>query len=281
MSTMAEPPEMDLVDVDGVELEVHDSGSGEPVVFIHTIRDDWYAVLNEPVLADEYRLVHYHRRGYGNSTSTGVPLSIPEHAADCRVVMEHLDIDRAHIVALSGAGTIQLQLALDSPEVVHTLAVLEPLLPDVWASSDSAEEWDAVLGTAMPLLEAGEIADGVDILFQYLGGPEYREASDQHLPPGWFDRVVEDWEGALQHDFVAMNSWEFAREDASRIKAPVLNLKAANSTPGHQEIHRRVQAWIPHAESAVLPDTAHFMPETNPRGTAEALTEFFANHPMD
>ena len=281
MSTTSEAPEMELVDVDGIELEVHDSGSGEPVVIIHTIRDEWYAVLDEPVLADEYRLVHYHRRGYGNSTSTGLPLSIPEHAEDCRAVMEHLDIDRAHVVALSGAGTIQLQLALDSPEVVHTIAVLEPLLPDVWASSDSAEEWEEVLGTAMPLLEAGEIAEGVDTLFQYLGGPAYREESDRHLPPGWFDRVVEDWEKALQHDFAAMNSWEFAREDAARIEAPVLNLKAAKSTPGHQEIHRQVQEWIPHAESAVIPDTAHFMPETNPGATAEALAEFFANHPMD
>ena len=281
MSTIIETPEMELVDIDGVEMEIHDSGSGEPVVIIHTIRDEWYAVLNEPVLTDEYRLVHYHRRGYGNSTSTGVPLSIPEHAADCRAVMEHLDLERAHIVAISGGGTIQLQLALDSPEVVHTLAVLEPLIPDVWASSDSAEEWDEVLGTAMPLLESGEIAEGVDTVFQYLGGSDYREAADQHLPPGWFDRVVEDWEGPLQHDFVAMNSWEFAREDAARITAPVLNLKGANSTPGHQEIHRQVQEWIPHSESAVLPDTAHFMPVTNPRGTAEILAEFFAKHPIN
>ncbi len=281
MSTIIETPEMELVDIDGVEMEIHDSGSGEPVVIIHTIRDEWYAVLNEPVLTDEYRLVHYHRRGYGNSTSTGVPLSIPEHAADCRAVMEHLDLERAHIVAISGGGTIQLQLALDSPEVVHTLAVLEPLIPDVWASSDSAEEWDEVLGTAMPLLESGEIAEGVDTVFQYLGGSDYREAADQHLPPGWFDRVVEDWEGPLQHDFVAMNSWEFAREDAARITAPVLNLKGAYSTPGHQEIHRQVQEWIPHSESAVLPDTAHFMPVTNPRGTAEILAEFFAKHPIN
>ena len=280
MSTTVAPPEMELVDVDGIELEVHDSGSGDPVVFIHTERDEWVAVLNEPVLADEYRLVHYHRRGFGNSTSTGVPLSVAEHAADCHAVMEHLDVDRAHIVALSGAGTIQLQLALDSPEVVHTLAVLEPLLPDVVASSDSAEELEEVLGTAMPLLEAGETADAIDTVYQYLGGPDYREAFDQHLPPGWFDRLVEDWEGALQHDFVAMNSWEFAREDAARITAPVLNLKAANSTPIHQEFHQRVQAWIPHAESAVLPDTTHFMPGTNPSGTAEALAEFFAKHPM-
>ena len=281
MSTTVEVPEMELVDIDGIEMEIHDSGSGEPVVIIHTMRDEWYAVLGEPVLADEYRLVYYHRRGYGNSTSTGIPLSIAEHAADCRAVMEHLDIERANIVALSGAGTIQLQLALDSPEVVHTLAVLEPLLPDVWTSSASAEEWERVLDTAMPLIEAGEIADGLDTVFQYLGGPEYREASDRHLPPGWFDRMVEDWDGALQHDFVAMNSWEFAEEELARITAPVLNLKASDSTPGHQECHRRIQSWLPNAESAVLPDTAHFMPETNPRGTAEILAEFFARHPMD
>ena len=272
---------MQLADVNGRKFEVYDSGSGEPVVFIHTVRDEWYAVLAEPALAERYRLVHYHRRGFGNSTTDGVPLSIAEHAADCRAVMTHLGIERAHVAALSGAGTIQLQLALDHPEVVHSLAVLEPVLPEVTERfNQQSSEFQDVLAAAMPLLEEGRVADGIDTLFRYLGGPNYREESDRHLPPGWFERIVADWDRGLQHDFVAMNSWAFDAEDAARITAPVLNLKAERSTNVHHALHDAIKDWIPHAENAVLPDTTHFMPETNPKGTAEILAEFFSRHPM-
>ena len=282
MPTPADIPTMRLTDVDGAELEIHDRGSGEPVVFIHTSRDEWYAVLGEPALAERYRLVHYHRRGYGDSTSHGVPLSIAEHAADCRAVMSHLDIDRAHVVALSGAGTIQLQLALDFPDAVHSLALLEPLLPTVTERFDEqSSEWTDVLAVAMPLLEEGRRAEALDTLFRYLGGSDYREEADQHLPPGWFERIIADWDSGFQHDFVAMNSWPFDAEDAARITAPVLNVKASRSTNLHHAYHEAIRTWIPHAENVVLPDTGHFMPQTNPKATAELLADFFSRHPLD
>ena len=281
MAPPVDIPTMQLTDVGGTELEIHDQGSGEPVVFIHTSRDEWYAVLGEPALAERYRLVHYHRRGLGNSSTDGVPLSIAEHAADCRAVMTHLGIDRAHIVALSGAGAIQLQLALDFPEAVYSLAVLEPLLPVVTERfNERSSEWLDVFGAAMPLMEQGRIADALDTLFRYLGGPTYREEADRHLPPGWFERIVADWDTGFQHDFAAMNSWEFDVDDAARITAPVLNLKAEHSTNLHHAYHDAVRSWIPHADNVVLQGTGHFMPETNPRGTAEVLADFFSRHPM-
>ena len=281
MATPAPIPTMELADVGRTELEIHDHGSGEPVVFIHTMRDEWYAVLAEPALAERYRLVHYHRRGFGDSSTDGVPLSIAEHAADCRAVLTHLGIERAHVAALSGAGTIQLQLALDFPEVVHSLAVLEPVLPVVTERfNQESSELEDVLALAMPLLEAGRVAEGIDTLFRYLCGPTYREEFDRHLPAGWFDRILTDWDTAAQHDFAAMNAWAFDAQDAARIAAPVLNLKGEHSTAEHQACHDAIRDWIPHAENAVLPDTGHAMPQTNPTGTAEVLAGFFARHPM-
>ncbi len=281
MTTPAPIPTMELADVGGSEVEVHDHGSGEPVVFIHTIRDEWYAVLAQPALAEHFRLVHYHRRGYGNSSTDGVPLSIAEHAADCRAVLAHLGIERAHVVALSGAGTIQLQLALDHPEVVHSLAVLEPVLPVVTERfNQQSSELEDVVAAAMPLLEQGRIAEGIDTLFRYLSGPNYREEFDRHLPAGWFDRLLADWQTGMEYDVATMNAWPFDAEDAARITVPVLNLKGEHSTAEHHTCHDAINDWIPHAENAELPNTAHSMPQTNPNGTAKVLADFFARHPI-
>ncbi len=43
---------------------------------------------------------------YGNSSDTGVPLTIAEHAADCCALMDHLGIERAHVAALSRGGVL-------------------------------------------------------------------------------------------------------------------------------------------------------------------------------
>ena len=40
--------------------------------------------------------------------------------------MTHLGVERAHVVGHSFGGCIALQLALDTPEIVHSLALIEP-----------------------------------------------------------------------------------------------------------------------------------------------------------
>ena len=62
------PQEFQIAEINGAELEIWDKGSGEPVVFVHGgMGDECAAVLAEPALANKYRLIHYHRRGFGKS----------------------------------------------------------------------------------------------------------------------------------------------------------------------------------------------------------------------
>ncbi len=61
------------------------------------------------------------------------PTSMPngaeaQQAADCRRLLEVLGADRAHLVGHSYGGAIALQLATDAPDLVQTLALLEPAL---------------------------------------------------------------------------------------------------------------------------------------------------------
>ncbi|WP_255191293.1 alpha/beta fold hydrolase [Natronobeatus ordinarius] len=278
-SDRAELPEMEPLDVDGAELEVYDSGSGEPVVFVHGGGgDECFAVLQEPALAERYRLIHYHRRGWGDSASTGLPLSIEEQAADCHAVMQHVGIDRAHVAGLSYGGIIVLQFAVDFPDAVQTLALMEPAVPQVLDESPEYHEWKT---TAAPLLEDGEMAAGLDTFFQGICGREYAAAFDRTLPAGWFERWVDDSDTLFQYDAPAMDAWEFTEADAAQIDAPVLNVTAADTAAPFKEIHETVQSWLPHAERAVVPDATHCMLEINPTGSAEALSEFFSQHPMD
>ncbi len=121
---------MDRVVMDGVSLAYDVSGPGDPAILIHgaLFADSFRPLLNEPVLTDRYQTVLYHRRGYGNSSHGNGPIGFAQQAADCRAVLRHLGIERAHVVGESLGGCVALQLALDAPDAVHTLALLEPAL---------------------------------------------------------------------------------------------------------------------------------------------------------
>lgn len=269
-------PEMQLTEVNGVELEIWDSGSGEPVVFVHGgMGDECFAVLAEPVLTNRYRLIHYHRRGWGNSERLEAPLTLAQQAADCRAVMHHLGLERAHLVGQSYGGVILLQKALNAPDAVHTLALLEPGLPSILFTSPAVGE---VMAKVTSLYESGDKAGAIDTFGQEVAGTDYRAVFDQTLPPGYFDRWMADADTLFQYDMPAVQSWTFTRKDAARISQRVLNMRGANTTSYFREVYETVESWLPHAENFVLPNATHAMLQTNPKGAAERLASFFSSH---
>lgn len=117
----------DRIQINGATLEVRERGAGEPIVLVHgAMGDECAAIVTEPALVNHYRVIDYHRRGWGKSDRLNAPLSIEQQAADCRAVMHHLGVERAHLVGQSYGGVILLQMALDTPDAVQTLSLLEP-----------------------------------------------------------------------------------------------------------------------------------------------------------
>ena len=86
--------------VNGVELAVAESGTGEPLVLVHgswVDRTGWGFVEGE--LANSYHVVSYDRRG--NSTSSPAPGTRRDDEDDLAALIEDLDLAPAHIVANS------------------------------------------------------------------------------------------------------------------------------------------------------------------------------------
>jgi pimeloyl-ACP methyl ester carboxylesterase len=267
---------MDRTQINGVELEVRDRGSGEPVVFVHgSMGDECAAVLTEPLLANQYRLIDYHRRGWGNSARLQAPLSIEQQAADCTAVMHHLGVERAHLVGQSYGGLILLPMALDTPDAVQTLSLLEPALPSILFNSPA---FGAVMTKAASLFESGDTAGAMDAFGQEVAGADYRTVFNQTLPPGYFERWVADGPTLFQYDVPALQPWTFTRATAVQITQPVLNMRGVNTQPYFRECFETVQMWLSHAENFVLPKATHAMLQTNPKGAAERLASFLLGH---
>ena len=270
---------MERVRADGAELEYEVSGTGEPVVFIHGafIADTFRPLLAEPNLAGRYRLILYHRRGYAGSSPAAEPVSIAGEAADTRALLRHLGVERAHVVGHSYGGAVALQLALDTPDVVHSLALLEPALM-VGASAQGYRE-SLARGTER-YREAGA-AVVVDEFLQ-ARWPGYRAALDRALP-GAFAQAVADAGTTFERELPGLLGWRFGEEEARRISQPALSVLGGESDAlwsRFGETHRLLLAWLPHAEGFVLPGATHFLQLEDPRGMAEALAAFWARHQL-
>ncbi len=266
--------------VDGAVLEYEIVGAGEPVVLIHGafIAEAFAPLCAEPALAARYRLVRYHRRGHAGSSPAPVPFSSAQQAADCRALLRHLGIERAHVVGHSSGGVMALQLALDAPEVVHSLALLEPTSMDV----PSGPLFAAAVGPARQRYQAGDKEGATDGFLRVVAGPAYRRVLDERLP-GAYAQAVADADAHFARPSSAVGAWRLTQAEARRIGQPVLAVLGGESGKdwaGWPEVQARVQAWLPQAEPVVLPGANHALVYTDPRGLAEALAAFFARHPM-
>lgn len=265
--------------INGAQLTIRERGAGEPVLFVHgAMGDECAAVVTEPALVNQYRVIDYHRRGWGTSEKLDASISIAQQAADAVAILHHFGIKRAHLVGLSYGGVILLQTALDRPDVVHSLALLEPALPAVLLT---APAFGAVAVEAGTRFGNGDKAGAVEIFGQAVIGPDFHTVCDQTLPAGYFERWVDDADTNFLYDMPALQAWSFTAEDAAKITQPILNMTGIDTFSDFRTVYTTIQQWLPQAKNVVLPNATHAMFQTNPAGSAAQLVEFFKSHPMN
>lgn len=272
---------LDRAAVDGLELEYEFRGSGEPVVLIHWgVSATWAEpLLDEAALSDQYRLLSYHRAGFGGSSPIEGPVSIADHARHCLLLMRHLGIDRAHVVGHSSSVPIALQLALEAPSAVHTVVSMDAARPAPPTELQSAFVREFVK-PAVERYRAGDDEGAVDTFFRGVFGPDYRDPLERGLP-GAFDQAVSDADTFFNQELPALwERWSFTEEDAMRITQPVLAVVGENSARTFRERRELLLSWLPNVEPFELPGATHLLHVQNPRGMAEALASFFARHPL-
>jgi pimeloyl-ACP methyl ester carboxylesterase len=111
---------------DKVKLYYEETGSGTPVVFVHEFAGDhrsWEPQMRH--FARRYRCIAFAARGWPPSE---VPQDVAAYSQerardDIRCVLDHLGIDKAHIVGLSMGGFATLHFGLTYPQRARSLLV--------------------------------------------------------------------------------------------------------------------------------------------------------------
>lgn len=268
---------MRRVSVDGIELEYEERGSGEPVILIHgsAVKDDLLPVADQPAL-EGYRLIRYHRRGYGGSSPVNGQITIEEQGRDCTGLLRALGIERAHVVGHSYGGVIALQLVLAAPDLVHSLVLMEPALILVVPSGQAMmQQMTPVMG----MYQRGEKQQAAAAFIQGISRPNAQQIVDAAIPGGYEDALnMADMFFAIE--MPALGNWSFRPQQLERIQQPVLFLLGGDSPPPFVEIQQLLAKSIPHMVSATIAGGTHLMDIEKPGATADAVASFLGRNPM-
>lgn len=274
-------PQSDLrrVDLGAVQLEFHERGSGEPVLLIHAaLLADWFApLLAQERLTGTHHLISYHRVGFAGSSHATAPLSIADQARHARDLLAKLGVEHAHVVGHSSGACIALQLALDAPEFVQSLALLEPIV----ASGPIAEQFARTsIGPAFAHHAMGNRAGAADLFLSGVGGPAYRGVIERTLGSTALEQLSANADTFFQIEGPSVADWPFSVAEAARVRHPVLLLVGSDSRPVYHEGHRWLLERLPWAEGQVVQGANHLLPLQQPELLADRLAAFVARHPI-
>src|SRR5215510_15423739 len=126
MSAQTAQPREASVDLPGVHLVYTDTGgSGVPVVLLHaaTGSSRVWEYQRPAFVARGFRVIAYDRRGFGRSTIDPSGAQPGTGADDLRGLIDHLRLDRIHLVGTAAGGFVAWDFALSFPERLRSVVV--------------------------------------------------------------------------------------------------------------------------------------------------------------
>jgi haloacetate dehalogenase len=287
------------VDTGDTTIHVERGGSGPAIALLHGFPQTltmWRDIA--PPLAERFSVVCADLRGYGSS---GCPPSAEDHAPyskramarDMVAVMARLGFERFSIAGHDRGGRVAYRAALDHPEHVERLAVLDIVPIDTaWQRADDRFAlgfWPwSLLAQPEPLPErlVGAAPDAViDVALSPAWGTPAEVFDDgtraaylaQLQNPHHLHAICEEYRAAAgidrEHDHAD-------RAAGRRIACPTLVLWSGAGPVGSWYVEQGgpLELW-----RELAPDVSgrpvnggHFFPEEHPRDTAAALSDFFS-----
>ncbi len=279
-----------------VSLSVHRGGAGEPLILLHGYPQNhhcWERVA--PEFAKHFDVIVPDLRGYGDSDAPAdddghTVYSKRQMAQDIVALMDALGLASAHILGHDRGARVSYRLALDHPERVRRLGIIE-IVPtgDFWAN------WNADL--AMKAYHWTFLAQPFPV-------PENLIGAD---PEGYFRWSLAAWTRAKSlaaFSKAALGSYLAQAKDPARLHAMCADYRAGatfdraldetdraggrkitapvyflwsdigfpSQTPDPLDLWR---AWADDVEGKSCTGAGHFVMEENPKAALDAFLPFF------
>lgn len=256
---------MPTINLENVSLYYEEQGAGEPLLLLHGLGSNgrsWeYQV--EP-FARQYRVIVPDVRGHGRSAKPAGPYSVSQFANDIFNLLDHLQIDRFHLVGLSMGGMIGFQMAVDHPERLKSMTIVNSgpeLIP-----RGLKEKWQILqrrlITRFVSMAKIGEI----------IGGKLFPEPHQAAYKSQFIEQMSNNDPEAYKAATNALLGWSVSNKLA-RIQCPILVISAdMDYTPvAFKEAYVR---QLPTARLQVIENSRHATPIDQPEVFNTAVLQF-------
>ncbi len=263
---------MPKVTLGDVEIHYETYGTGTPILLVPGlggVGSYWNA--NIPAISQHHQVVVHDHRGTGQSSRSRVRYSVDQMSKDLLGLMDHLEIEHAHLVGHSTGGAIGQTLAVTNPERLKSLVIYAS-----WTRADPF--FRRVFEARRTLLTAA-------------GSAAYVRATPVFLYPDWW--VNENIALLEEREAIGMPAFPDPEIVASRIDAivdfdrtadlpnirtPTLVICANDDILTPPYFARELARLIPDAELVLLDRGGHCASETSPAEFNDAVLGFIARH---
>jgi pimeloyl-ACP methyl ester carboxylesterase len=204
-----------------------------------------------------------------------------DHADHLVSLADHLCLSRAHWVGHSSSCQIVLQLALDRPDLVRTLTLIEPAAGGGFAVPAAEELGRLYVGPAMGAFAEGNLDTAFQLFMRGVCGEHYRSVLEQRLGSQAVDEAIRQSAFFFRDEVPAVLESTLSAADAARIRCPVLVAEGEDSQaegPLAPQITALATRLLPHAEVVGVPGTNHMMPLQDPEAVARVIHGFVCRH---
>jgi len=253
---------------DGAVLPYMLDGSGATVVLVHGFGlDRAFWDSQTTALAAQYRVLSYDLRGFGAASLPTAPYS---HAHDLKSLLDALALGPAHVVGLSMGGRVALRLALDAPQLVRSLTLVDSVLDGYKMSEAWLTRWREIVAIA----RGGDVEAAKRRWFEH---ELFAPARANPLAAAALERIVMRYSGWhwRERDPEEAGSPP-ALEALRQISAPTQVLVGEKDLPDFHAIAKRLKDELPRATLAVLPGVGHLPSLEGPAAFNAALLAHLA-----
>jgi pimeloyl-ACP methyl ester carboxylesterase len=205
-------------------------------------------------------------------------VSIADHATDAAALLDELGVPRAHVAGHSSGAAVAAQLALDHPDTVHALILLE-------LSVFSVPSGEAFLQQAGPALQAyasGDHAGAFARFMNVVGGLDWtagRATLEEHLP-GAEAQAIRDADTFFGIELPSLTEWTFGSEQAAAIHQPVLSVLGSETRRLWVEVAEFLRSSLPQVEELTVDGVGHLLHIQRPEPVARGIAEFLRRNSM-
>lgn len=282
---MQSRPQLKNIQVNGTLLHYIEAGEehSQAVVFVHGGLGD-YRTWNPQIapFAERYHVVSYSRRAfYPNPWPSDYKAAMSQHIDDLAELITKLGLAPAHLVANSYGGYVCLNVTLQHPELVSTLALAEPpvqpLLATLPGGAEMLEEVRVRAWVASgDAFTRGDLEEGVRLFLDGAVGQGTYDEMQPRVREAMMKNAPEMSAATLAEYYYFMP--DFTCEDARKIVQPTLLMRGANSPKMYYLINDELARCIPKAEQALIPDAAHVLNSHNPEAHNRVVLDFLGRH---